>query len=314
MPSNILLPAFLLTLVANAVLVGVAIRLLVRNRTERDRAARWIERPRAPSRPASPRQPVPPVPPAVPAEFTPGEPTPAAESIVPAATPRSSVKPPRPRPVAPPLEPRSSPSAGTASKAARSARPRSDGPKAGRRRFSLPPLDDDHERVSRSIQSFLSGADGPDGTDAGSVPAAIPAPTTIAMVAVHGIEGTPASSTSSDQTLNDAIGAAVATVDRTLRSAARTADRVTAVAPGRYRIVLPATGELAARSYLRRVRTTVDPSLEAVEVPLALVTATTPVLDESEDAAAARAGARLDAALAGLNRQTAGAEPRAAGD
>jgi hypothetical protein len=326
MPTDILLPAFLLTLVANAALVAVAIRGLARSRADRDRATRWIEQPRPPAaRPdpspsraprAEPAPPVDPTPAERPsAEVAPARSSRAAESTVPTGGPETPTSPPRrPRPAARTPGPRPSPSGGTAPKTGRSTKPRADGPKAGRRRFSLPPLDDDHERVSRSIQSFLSGADGPDGTDAGSVLAGTAGPTTIAVVAIHGIDPASTARMSSDRTVGDAIDAAVATVDRTLRSAARTADRVTAIAPGRFRIVLPATGELAARSYLRRVRATVDPILEAVDVPLVLVTATTPVLDESEDAAAARADARLDAALAALTRDAADVEPRAAGD
>jgi hypothetical protein len=184
-------------------------------------------------------------------------------------------------------------------------RPRGDRRRGGRRRFSLPPLDDDHERVNRSIETFLSGGDAVESPDAGS-PAAIA--TTVAVVAIEGLEPGP----SGDEL--SALDGVVATVERTLRGAARAADRVTTTAPGRYRVVLPATGELAARAYLRRVRATVEPSLEAADVPLGLLTATATVLDDTTDVAVARAEARLDAALASGIGRASGDEPRVAGD
>ena len=45
----------------------------------------------------------------------------------------------------------------------RSAGSRSTEARRGRRRFALPPLDDDHERVSRSIETFLGGIEAADG-------------------------------------------------------------------------------------------------------------------------------------------------------
>jgi GGDEF domain-containing protein len=299
MPHDLLLPAFFLTLVANAVLVAVAIRGLVRNRADRARDSRAL-----PSPGHRVNVPVAPVaPPAVDDSVT-AQPSPAAE----APRPTTPVEPARRR-RAPAKRAEPSPSADAgASGRSRSKKPRATGGRPGRRRFSLPPLDDDHDRVSRSIETFLSGGDVPDADD-GSYPAA--GPTTIAVVAIDGID---AGLTSLDRRAVDAVDAAVATLDRTLRAAARTADRITRTGPGRYRIVLPATGELAARSYLRRVRATVDPSLEAADAPLALVTSTTTVLDEPEAAAAARADTRLDATLASLARQAAGVKPRAAGD
>jgi hypothetical protein len=67
-------------------------------------------------------------------------------------------------------------------------------------------------------------------------------------------------------------------LERTLRGAARGSDVVTVEAPGRFRIVLPESGEMAARAYLRRVRATVDPALESADTPLRLVVATATVL------------------------------------
>jgi hypothetical protein len=177
------------------------------------------------------------------------------------------------------------------------------GSRSGRRRFSLPPLDDDHERVNRSIETFLSGSDASDPslTDASTVA------TTVAIVAIDRLED----DGSSDE---DGTVAVAATVDRALRSAARVADRVTTTAPGRYRIVLPSTGELAARAYLRRVRATVEPSLEAVDPPLRLLIATATVLDDGPETAIAKAEARLDAAIASAASRTSDHAPRAAGN
>jgi len=339
MPNDLLLPAFFLTLVANAVLVAVAIRGLVRNRADRARDSRAQpsrnQRVHAPAAPAARVEPVAFVAPVAPVA-PPAEPQRRATSArrrsatplsrtAPPTVDDSVTTPPAPSPAADappptPVEParrrrapakRAEPSpgadAGTSGRS-RTKKPGATGGRASRRRFSLPPLDDDHDRVNRSIETFLSSGDVADADD-GSYPAAVP--TTIAVVAIDGID---AGLTSMDRRAVDAVDAAVATLDRTLHAAARTADRVTRTGPGRYRIVLPATGELAARSYLRRVRATVDPSFEAADVPLALVTSTTTVLDEPEAAAVARADARLDATLASRARQAAGAKPRAAGD
>jgi hypothetical protein len=328
MPNDLLLPAFLLTLVANALLVAIAIRALARNRAERDRDTRRTGLPDAraavqptprPIRPpvmGAPERELPgaPEPPADPAPVA--EPVPATSSR-PVSTPASASR--RGKPVARPsvATPRRRGSSSATSKSATSRTgtasetPRADTPRAGRRRFSLPPLDDDHDRVSRSIQSFLSGADIPEVADSAPNQAAAPVPTTIAVVAVHGLDD---GSALNDPARRDGVEAALATVERTLRSAARTADRVTTTGSGRYRVVLPATGELAARAYLRRVRASVDPSLEAADAPLVLVTATTTVLDEPVASASARAEARLDASLAGLTRDAADKEPRVAGD
>jgi len=45
MPTELLLPAFVLTLVANAILVAVAVRALLRARDDRDRAAERLTSP-----------------------------------------------------------------------------------------------------------------------------------------------------------------------------------------------------------------------------------------------------------------------------
>jgi GGDEF domain-containing protein len=157
----------------------------------------------------------------------------------------------------------------------------------------------------RSIETFLLGGEAADAeAQAGSTAEA----TTVAVVAIDGLE------TNATRADRQAFDAAVATVERTLRGAARAADRVTATGRGRFRIVLPATGELAARAYLRRVRASVEPSLSAAAIPLGLVTATSTVLDEAAGIAIAQAEARLDTALASAPRRKPVQRPRAAAD
>ena len=169
----------------------------------------------------------------------------------------------------------------------------------GRRKFSLPPLDDDHEKVSRSIESFLAGADSTaDSGVGGSSGSAGGAATTVALIAIVGAGDDPAD----DE-------AAAAMVERTLRSAARGTDVVEVEDRARFRIVLSATGELAARAYLRRVRATVEPLLEAADRPLRLVIATATVLDEPAETAAAIAARRLELALAAVPTEGSGDGP-----
>jgi GGDEF domain-containing protein len=160
--------------------------------------------------------------------------------------------------------------------------------------------------VIRSIETFFSGGEGAEMTDAGADSASLA--TTVAVVAIHGL--TPISTRQE----RVAFDAAVAAVERTLRGAARPDDRVTSTSRGRFRIVLPATGELAARAYLRRVRAGVEPGLAAGDIPLGLVTATATVLDEAAGVAIAQAEARLEAALATSSNRRPGRRPRAAAD
>jgi GGDEF domain-containing protein len=208
------------------------------------------------------------------------------------------------RAAAPRPEPRTRPDQGNPRAEAAGSRGATRG--GSRRRFSLPPLDDDHERVNRSIETFFSGGDALDTGDTGRGPAAIA--TTVAVVAIDGLE----QNRSRDG--RSAFERVAAAVERTLRGAARADDRVIATGRGRFRIVLPATGELAARAYLRRVRAAVEPSLESADLPLALVTATSTVLDEAPEVAIAQAEARLDAALASAASRGPGSRPRAASD
>jgi hypothetical protein len=123
LPPELVLPAFALVLTANAILIALAIRTFTGERLAEDGPA---------VKPPSGR-------------------TGAARPI--AHEPAGETPPQRSDPVAAP----------TASKAnGRKARPTA---AAGgrRRRFSLPPMDEDHERFNRSISTFLSGGNSADG-------------------------------------------------------------------------------------------------------------------------------------------------------
>ncbi len=130
-------------------------------------------------------------------------------------------------------------------------------------------------------------------------------PATVAVVAVHelpddagaGVAGGGRTSAEGAGAA-EAVTAALAMVERTLRSAARGTDVVTTGGRGRFRIVLPSTGEFAARAYVRRIRATIEPRLVAADRPLRLVVATATVLDEPLEDAVRRAEHRLSAALA----------------
>jgi hypothetical protein len=323
MPTELLLPAFALTLLANAALVAVAIQWLLRARAERDDPSppnRQRRVDRAAPEPADPA--IEPIVEATPTRPDPVTPEPTSDAAAPLAT--GPAKPPRRPRAAGPNAVASKPALAPKTRAARPASPRSVAPvepmkrsraaardrpisetrRGGRRRFSLPPLDDDHERVNQSIKTFLTGSDGSDGTDTGR--ATTTGATTVAMVAIDGLDPEPGPAD------RQAVDAVVATVEKILRGAARSADRVTSDRKGRFRVVLGATGELAARAYLRRVRSTVGPSLEALDLPLDLVTATATVLDDTVPVAIAQAEARLDAALASAARRVSDDEPRAA--
>jgi hypothetical protein len=120
------------------------------------------------------------------------------------------------------------------------------------------------------------------------------APTTIALVAIAGLAGPGSVPTAADRAVDED---AVALLERTLRGAARGSDEVRVEGHGRFRIVLPATGELAARAYLRRIRASVEPQLEAADPRLHLVVATATALNVPIRTATAAATRRLDAAL-----------------
>jgi len=216
-------------------------------------------------------------------------------------------------------------------------RPRKAAATAGngrRRRFSLPPLDDDSEKVSRSIESFLSGAESSaDPAPADAESGTDTPPTTVALVAVtdastvaasrNGHQPPPAddaTSVGTDEIGRPVTGEALAAVERSLRSAARGTDRVDVQAAGRFRVVLASAGELAARAYIRRVRATVEPLLDELDPPRRLAVGTATVLGDPLDDADALAERRLTTAIDADDRDHRARDddrvdkPRAAGD
>ena len=342
MPADFLLPLFAVTLLANALLVAAAIRGMRRDRAGADRPLD-VRRPpappvrtlRGPDRPTThelarairARPEVVDTPPTAldrPEESA-AVASPEPASVAPAEAPPVAPSPVEPAPVAPArvdllataaaldptaAEPGFAPKRRRTSKAPPATngtppRPRpAERPRGNRRRFSLPPLDDDHEKVSRSIESFLAGAE-PSPVE----PVAAPADgaTTVALVAVSGLPdrrpadpGRVASrgSSAADRRIgDDAAANAVALVERALRAAVRATDVVTITGRGRFTIVLHGTGELAARAYLRRIRATVEPLLESADRRFGLAVTTASVLDDPIEDAVQRAERRLTAAL-----------------
>jgi hypothetical protein len=215
------------------------------------------------------------------------------------------------------------PVAGVSSGAAASASdPAPTGRRRSRRKFALPPLEHD-QRIERSIETFLAGTDGDvqvapsavaeEGDERSSTVGASPEATTVALVALVGSADVSAGPSSSESWTD-----AAAVVERTIRGAARGTDLVDATNPGRYRIVLHGTGELAARAYLRRIRASVEPLLVEATPKLELVTATSTVLDEPVDVGVAVAERRLAAVIHGIadleHERTAFADARAEAD
>jgi hypothetical protein len=137
------------------------------------------------------------------------------------------------------------------------------------RRFELPALHEDHERILRSIQAFLSLDEAGTPTRNGITrPGPGTTASTIAVVGIGGYDGLA-------ETAGSRIAAGVAgAVRETLRRAARGTDRIVDLGSGRFCVLLPATGERAAASYLRRVHAACDPWLGATAVPVNLIVAT----------------------------------------
>jgi hypothetical protein len=375
LPAEFLVPMFVLTLIANALLVAFAIRGMRRGQFDPDRPSLNTRAPLMRPRPtldphlAGEAETVAvedPLPDGVRRAIAAGraaasmphfQPAPAprptlgdeptiAESA-PAAEPASAVESPSAVSVAPaPPAPRRR---RTAKDAAIDPSDASEVPPAGarrgRRRFSLPNLDDDHEKVSRSIETFLGGIDAisrdePTPVDDGATPddgaTNAGGATTVAFVAVAGLPdvvgrtGSRSTTPTSRRRFveSDGVTDALAMVERTLRNAARGTDIVTGDGRARFRIVMTSTGELAARAYLRRIRSTVEPALQALEPPLRLVVATATALDEPLGDAIQRAKQRLSAALAAIaapapdvplakpgdGQDDGSSAPRAAGD
>jgi hypothetical protein len=136
MPSDFLLPAFCLTLVVNAVLIVAAIRTLAGERRRDAEGVPPVPAQRTPPTDA-PAEPPPPTTPAAPPP--PSSPPPAPSVAVATAAKRV-------RPAGPSRQRRATTDAATTNPG-----------RGRRRRFSLPPLDDDHDRVNRSIETFLAG-------------------------------------------------------------------------------------------------------------------------------------------------------------
>lgn len=345
MPSDLLMPAFALTLVANAILIVVALRALLRGPDRADHrppptppgdrsratpaAAPPTPRPApVPAPPADPEiTPVPgaddavvasePIAPVVvaPAPVVVAAPEPEPAELAAAATaalPELPLDPPPGPDQKPPKRPTrvktaSRPAAATvtvAGAAAASATPKGQTaarPARRRQKFALPPLDDDHEKVNRSIETFLAGGENAaDGVE----------PTTIALVSLAGPAGV---RIVRSPTLGE-------TVERELRGAARATDRVEAIGTDRWRVTLAATGELAARAYLRGVRAAVEPGLADLDPAIRLVAATATApgdsLDEAEAAAARRLAALLgtDVTDGDLDPDEDAEEPLVSGD
>lgn len=339
MPDGLLLLAFALTLVVNAVLIGVAIRAM-RPGGAFDESRHAGPVGHAVGRPATP-------PPAGPAEIADRSPSgidpprgadePTREVVARQATEAQPKRRPRERTRS---RPATTPASGEPASATPPPKRRAaTKPAAGngrRRRFSLPPLDEDQDKVNRSIETFLSGGEtAPDGDTTQDGQPDHP-PTTVALVAIvrapapepDGGPGTAGDDAGPIEVVQpvapDADAArrqaAVSTVKRALRAAARGTDRVETVGDDRFRIVLAATGELAARAYLRRVRANVEPLLEELEPPRRLAVSTATILGEPVDRANEVAERRLQAAIdathdathdAGTDRRSG---PRAAGD
>ena len=325
MPADLLLALFAVTLLANAFLVGAAIRSLRRGSGDprSDRSERPAVGPGTTVAAARASVSAPVVAPVVaPVAHVPGGGAPIgakpdAEQELLAVEPVSEHGPPaepadEPEPLEgePPADPAPTPAIGE---------PR----RRGRRRFLLPSLDADHEKVSRSIESFLGGLDGDQaappapgavaethaGQDVVPVGRRSNAIHTIALIAVAGIPGagSPAIPRRNARAVrrphdDPATEDALAVVERAIRSAARATDVVSVGSGAVVRVDLPATGEVAARAYLRRVRATVDQVLESNERPLRLAVATATVLDEPIRDGLARAELRLTAALDAVRR------------
>jgi GGDEF domain-containing protein len=157
------------------------------------------------------------------------------------------------------------------------------------RRFELAAIHEDHERILRSIQTFLS----PDGvtSDGGGRPGPL---TTTSTIAVVGLTGYEALQEAAGQRVAEGVASAVR---ETLRRAARGTDRVVSLGGGRFCVLLPATGERAAASYLRRVHAACEPWLGAAS-PITLVVATASTgQDVDLEAALRRAERRFERAV-----------------
>jgi hypothetical protein len=373
MPDGLLLAAFALTLVVNAVLIVVAIRAMQpggalsdqpRRRADESSVGQTDPEPRAhgaivgpatvaraaegppaetPSESVAPGAPVAPVAPGA-AVAPPGEPvkrrgrtaTRPADQDGPPTSPARNRAARQSRPATAAEVAPAQPAA--AKRTTRSSKAPAPGGNGRRRRFSLPPLDEDGEKVSRSIETFLSGGESTPDPAANDADDDTDVPTTVALVAIT--DAAPPSSSRESPSRNGhepphpdqdasvdraesappATNDALAAVERSLRSAARGTDRVDVQQAGRFRVVLASAGELAARAYLRRVRATVEPLLDELDPPRRLAVATATVLDDPLERAEELAERRLATAIEADDRdhrvrdEERVEKPRASGD
>jgi GGDEF domain-containing protein len=155
-------------------------------------------------------------------------------------------------------------------------------------------MHDEHERILRSIQVFLTpDADTGGAAAGGGRPGPSTTSSTIAVVGLTGYEAL-------EEAAGERVAAGVASaVSETLRRAARGTDRVVSLGSGRFCVLLPATGERAAASYLRRVHAACDPWLGAAAAPVTLVVATASTGNDVDlEAALRRAERRFERAVA----------------
>ncbi|HEY7736892.1 MAG TPA: diguanylate cyclase [Candidatus Limnocylindrales bacterium] len=271
MPRDLLLPILVPILVVNVVLVVVAARAVLR-RTTAGGAARGTAGAARAVRGGPPLE-LPKVDPLATDEWG----FPPAIVLPPAAT--------QPR-VPGTTEPDERPTAERPTAEPSGERPRT-------RRFALPALHEDHERILRSIEAFLTvDASGSPTTDGAGRPGPATTASTIAVIGIAGYEGLIGAA---GQRVADSVAAAVG---ETLRRAARGTDRIVDLGDGRFCLLLPATGERAAASYLRRVHTACDPWLGAAAAPVSLIVATSATgRDGDLEAALRRAERRFQRAL-----------------
>jgi hypothetical protein len=298
-PPDFLLPAFALTLAVNAALILVAIRAMRADRTEV--ALRGLD-----GRPAAKDRAVPIAVPsagdATDAAVSKGSDDASDDALAPTIDPNAA---PVVNAADVPLRDASAhPSAGsepahsghgeptaagrsTASPRASAAGRPTPARNGRRRKFSMPPLEDP-EKVSRSIETFLAGS------DVASPPPASPAVDPDAPPVAGPAAPAPVVTVAAIQLLGSSSRSVL---ERTVRSTARGTDTVTVDRRGRVRVVLAGTGELAAHAYLRRIRTIVEPVLEADDPTSHVVIATATELDGAVATARRRADRRLAVAL-----------------
>jgi hypothetical protein len=140
------------------------------------------------------------------------------------------------------------------------------------RRFTLPPLDEDHARSARAIEAFLGGPAAPTAASAERPPrrrhrvrrpAGTATPRTTLIVSLAGF-------VELERAMGEARAGTVATAFLdALRRSARSTDELRDLGGGRTRLVVE-TDDAGATAYLDRARATTQPWLELLSVPLRL--------------------------------------------